>query len=186
VLWSPQVQLPDWWTHLSEEQTIIYVTLGSSGENHLLPTILQALAHLPVVVIAATAGATIPKDLPNNARVAPFLPGIEAAARSRLVICNGGSPTTQQALAAGVPVIGVVSNMDQHLNMLCLEAAGVGLRLRAGQLTSDRLQKAVKELLQDSRYTENAHYLQRRIQQHDTHGTFAKRITAQLDKPSVL
>jgi UDP:flavonoid glycosyltransferase YjiC (YdhE family) len=182
VLWSPQVQLPDWWTHLAKEQPIIYVTLGSSGENHRLPVILRALADLPVVVIAATAGGVLPKNLPNNVKVAPFLPGIEASARSCLVICNGGSPTTQQALAAGVPVIGVVNNMDQHLNMLCLEAAGVGLRLRAGQLTSDRLQEAVNRLLQDPCYTEQARCLQHRIKQHDTHRTFTELVAAQLAK----
>lgn len=182
VLWSPQVQLPNWWPHLPSQRPIIYVTLGSSGEGHRLPIILQALASLPVFVIVATAGGPLPRDLPSNARAAPYLPGIEASARSRLVICNGGSPTTQQALAAGVPVIGVVNNMDQHLNMICLEAAGVGLRLRAGQLTQVRLQKALKQLLQDESYTEKARYLQQRIQQHDTQRTFVERVTTQLNK----
>lgn len=182
VLWSPQVQLPDWWARLQEEQPIVYVTLGSSGESDRLPVILQTLADLPVVVIAATAGGAVPKDLPKNVHIAPFLPGIEASARSCLVICNGGSPTTQQALTAGVPVIGVVNNMDQHLNMLCLEAAGVGLRLRAGQLTPNRLQAAVKRILQDTRYTQQARCLQHRIEQHDTHRTFAELVTAQLAK----
>lgn len=68
---------------------------------------LNALADLPVTVIAATAGRNHLKNVPANAFVADYLPGEAAAARSAVVLCNGGSPTTQQALAAGVPVIGL-------------------------------------------------------------------------------
>jgi UDP:flavonoid glycosyltransferase YjiC (YdhE family) len=67
------------------------------------PMILRGLAALPVAVIAATAGQPLSIEPPKNVYVADFLPGIEAAARAALVICNGGSLATQQALAAGAP-----------------------------------------------------------------------------------
>jgi UDP:flavonoid glycosyltransferase YjiC (YdhE family) len=133
VLWSPAVEPPDWWEALPADRPIVYVALGSSGENvRALPVILQGLANLPVTVIAATAGQASGIAPPKNAWVASFLPDVAAAARSQLVICNGGSLATQQALAAGVPVIGVVSNLDQHLNMLCLERAGEGAAVAGG------------------------------------------------------
>ncbi|WP_306776585.1 glycosyltransferase, partial [Escherichia coli] len=113
----------------------VYVTLGSSGDPSLLPQILDALANLPVRVIASTAGAPAPQHLPANARVASYLPGDAAAKRSSLVICNGGSLTTQQALATGIPILGIASNMDQFLNMGPIETAGAGLTLRADRLT---------------------------------------------------
>lgn len=103
VLWSPDVKPPTWWHSLPTDRPIIYATLGSSGGKNLLQVVLNALADLPVTVIAATAGRNHLKNVPANAFVADYLPGEAAAARSAVVLCNGGSPTTQQALAAGVP-----------------------------------------------------------------------------------
>ncbi len=179
VLWSPAVEPPAWWSTLPENRPIIYVTLGSSGEgDRLLPIVLQGLAALPVTVIAATAGRSVPTQVPANAYITAFLPGTEAAARSTLVICNGGSPTTQQALAAGVPVIGIAGNMDQHLNMICLERAGAGVRLRAGQLTAEQLRAAAERLLRDSGYREGAGRLMRLMQAWDTGKVFIARVQA--------
>jgi UDP:flavonoid glycosyltransferase YjiC (YdhE family) len=181
ILWSPMVAPPVWWSALPDDKPIVYVTLGSSSEgNQLLSTILQGLSELPITVIAATAGRPIPTNLPANARVAAFLPGTEAATRSRLVICNGGSPTTQQAFSAGVPVIGIAGNMDQHLNMICLERVGAGLRLRVGQLTAKRLQTTVEQLLNGESYGEGARKLMQIIRAHDTGRVFAQRVAAQI------
>jgi hypothetical protein len=57
--------------------------------------------------------------------------GTITSARSGLVICNGGSLTTNQALALGVPVLGLVTNLDQHLNMQGVCGTGPGAVLRA-------------------------------------------------------
>jgi UDP:flavonoid glycosyltransferase YjiC (YdhE family) len=82
-----------------------------------------------------------------------YLPGEEAARRARLVICNGGSPTSQQALAAGVPVIGIASNLDQFLNMGTLVRAGAGEIVRADRFSGDRLATLVTKVLAETGYT---------------------------------
>jgi len=104
VLWSPAVALPSWWDSLPTDRPIVYATLGTSGGRRLLQVVLNPLADLPVTVGAATADRSDSTNVPANAFVADYLPGEAAAARSAVVICNGGSMTTQQALAAGVPV----------------------------------------------------------------------------------
>ncbi len=147
VMWSPPTELPAWWDGLPAGREIIYVTLGSSGQGALLPTVLQALAPLPVMVMAATAGYSDVGALPDNARVAKYLPGELAAARSRLVICNGGSPTSQQALTAGVPVLGIAGNLDQYLNMDGVLRAGAGALLRSDRLAVATLRDTVLRLL---------------------------------------
>ena len=147
VTWSPPVALPDWWAALPPERPVVYVTLGSSGQASLLPLVLQALAPLPLTVVAATAGKAGPGPVPANARLAAYLPGMEAARRSSLVICNGGSPTSQQALGAGVPVLGIAGNLDQFLNMHGVVAAGAGALLRADRLNEGRLRQTVEDLL---------------------------------------
>lgn len=147
VLWSPTVEPPPWWDSLPTDRPVVYVTLGSSGRSDLLPTVLKALADLPVTVIAATAGRVKVGEVPANAFVADFLPGEAAAARAAVVICNGGSPTTYQALAAGKPVIGLASNLDQYLNMQAVERAGTGVTLRAGRLRRSNFGAALVKAL---------------------------------------
>jgi len=151
VIWAPPMDLPPWWHGLApgegKARPLIYVTLGSSGQSQLLPRVLHALSTLPVTVMAATAGTIELGSIPPNAHVAPFLPGDAAARRASLVICNGGSPTSQQALTAGVPVIGIAGNLDQFLNMHGIVAAGAGLLLRADRFKEDALRQAVTQLL---------------------------------------
>lgn len=159
VLWSPDVKPPTWWHSLPTDRPIIYATLGSSGGKNLLQVVLNALADLPVTVIAATAGRNHLKNVPANAFVADYLPGEAAAARSAVVLCNGGSPTTQQALAAGVPVIGLPSNMNQHLNMEALERAGAGVLLRTERLNTEGVAAAVKQVLSGAEFRQAARRL---------------------------
>ncbi|MFM9435599.1 UDP:flavonoid glycosyltransferase YjiC (YdhE family) [Janthinobacterium sp. CG_23.3] len=150
VIWSPPLSTPEWWNDLPQDKPVLYVTLGSSGQGQLLPQVLRALAPLPVTVLAATAGNIELDNIPANAFVAPFLPGAEAAGRARLVLCNGGSPTSQQALAAGVPVIGIASNLDQFLNMHGVVAAGAGTLLRADRFSERALRGCAEAMLNDA------------------------------------
>lgn len=161
LLWSPPVAAPDWWDSLRGERPLVYVTLGSSGQAELLPRILLCLANLDVNVVASTAGAPLPSEIPANARLAAYLPGEEAARRAQLVIFNGGSLTAQQALAAGVPVVAIASNLDQFLNMGALERAGVGLTLRADRFRAGDLASAVRILLAPGPHREAAQRLAR-------------------------
>lgn len=150
VTWSPPLPMPDWWDTLPQDRPLVYVTLGSSGQGQLLPLVLQALSKLPVTVLAATAGTIDLASIPDNARVSSFLPGEAAAARAALVVCNGGSPTCQQALAHGVPVLGIASNLDQFLNMDGILRAGAGTLLRADRLSVKQVCDAIQSLIAHS------------------------------------
>jgi UDP:flavonoid glycosyltransferase YjiC (YdhE family) len=156
IIWSPSIDPPDWWDSLPQDRPLIYVTLGSSGQTQLLGRVLAALADLRVYVLAATAAKDRPAQIPVNAFVADYLPGSSAAERSVLVICNGGSPTTQQALSTGTPVLGIPSNMDQYLNMESVCRAGAGRVLRSGQAAVPSIRQAVEQMLHDKDYAKSA------------------------------
>lgn len=141
INWSPDLDLPSWWGELPCDRPVVYVTLGSSGPAHVMPIVLDALKSEPVSVVVATAGAQL-DVVSDNIWSADFLPGQQAAERSSLVICNGGSPTSMQALAASAPVIGIASNLDQYLNMSYLAKAGLGCLLRSDCVTSDAVRQA--------------------------------------------
>jgi UDP:flavonoid glycosyltransferase YjiC (YdhE family) len=155
-LWSARMPLPDWWGDLPEDKPVVLVTLGTSGRVGLLPMALSVLSELPITLIAATAGKIDLRNVPANTFVADYLPLDSAVRRSSLVICNGGSLTTYQALASGVPILGICSNMDQLLNMSAIERLGAGLYLRAARVLPAQLKGAVRALLETSTYTQAA------------------------------
>lgn len=156
VLWSPSVPVPAAWSDIDTRRPTVYLTMGSSGDARVANTLYQALGGLDVNLIAATAGATLAGPHPPNVYPSDYVPGEAAAARSQLVVCNGGSPTSQQALAAGVPVLGIAGNMDQFLNMQGLVASGVGTLLRADRLGQARVRETVRRMLVDTRLQQKA------------------------------
>jgi UDP:flavonoid glycosyltransferase YjiC (YdhE family) len=172
VHWQPEVAPPPWWSGLPGDRPIVYVTLGSSGPKRWLPGILEALGGLPVTVIAATAGPCELPPLPPNVHVAEYLPGDDAARRAAVVVCNGGAPTSMQALRHGVPVIAVPSNLDQYLNMHYLAAAGVGRIVRTGPSAGSAVRAALGEMLSDRAWSARAQQVAEKLAAHDYRRTF--------------
>lgn len=158
INWSPDVPLPDWWHTLPTERPLIYVTLGSSGDGRLLGPLVERLAALDVEVVVATAGnARLPAS--EHIHAADYLPGATVAARAAAVVCNGGSPTSSQALALGIPVLGIPGNLDQYLNMYYVENIGAGLTLRNRALDSQAPVDAVRRLLTEPGFKRAAEWV---------------------------
>ena len=172
VQWSPQIPLPDWLASFPRTRPLIYVNLGSSGPAELLPELLRALEVLPVNVIAATAGR-VRVAAPSNGFVVDLIPGHAAAALAAVVIGNGGSPSCYQALAAGTPVVGVPTNLDQFLNMSRVERSGAGVLIRHGRQTPDGVAAAVTTILSQPSYAERATWLQSAIRRYSPADRFA-------------
>lgn len=152
IPWSAPIALPEWWKMIVNERNskpIVYVNLGSSGPSAVLQDVLDGTKHLPISVVVATAGRGGPFRVPSNSYVTDFLPGDAVCAASRLVVCNGGSPTTYQALGNGVPVIGLATNMDQFLNMAAMEDADCGRLIPSGSVTASVIMKAISAALDD-------------------------------------
>lgn len=183
VLWSTRTPLPDWWDGLPDDKPIVCITLGSSGRADFLPAALMALARLPITVIAATLGKMTLPPLPDNVFVADYLPLETALERSRLLVCNGGSLSTYQALARGIPVIGICSNLDQLLNMDAMERLGCGISLRAAGLAPDALGQAVRTLLDSSPHARAAVHLARVLESHDSGRRFRAAVADMLGRP---
>lgn len=152
VQWSPTHEKPAWWNSLDADTPRVYVTLGSSGQAALLPKILSALSSLDVNVMVSTAGAPFPERVPDNVFLADYISGEEAVAEASVVICNGGSPTAQQALSRAVPVVGLAGNLDQFLNMSVVERSGAGICLRGVNATEAAIRAAVERAVSDPEF----------------------------------
>jgi UDP:flavonoid glycosyltransferase YjiC (YdhE family) len=177
VPWAPDVPLP-----VLPDVTparaggsgrpLIYVTLGSSGEVEVLPLVIEALAGMPVQALVATAGRASLPPLPPNVRAAEFVPGDRVAALASVVISNGGSTTGYQALAAGSPICGLPSNLDQYLTMQALVRAGVALQVKARAASVPEIQQALERLLDEPSYGNAARIAGERLSRLDARARF--------------
>ncbi|BCA55723.1 hypothetical protein W02_28630 [Nitrospira sp. KM1] len=155
VLWSPPTR-PSWWKGISKDRPIVYVSLGSTGPHDLLNTVLETLEVLGLCGMVSTAGKPAPSSIPDHVFLSPFVPGLEAAERSALIICNGGSATVYQALTAGIPVLGIPSNLDQFLMMEYAARAGTGAYVRPREAAVQDLAPILHDLLTDPEYRSKA------------------------------
>ena len=178
VAWAPDIALPDWWSDVDRSKGLIYVTLGSSGSAARLPDIVEGLARLGLPVVVATAGAPGPKTLPRGVHLAPYLPGDIVARHSALVVCNGGSPTSHQALTNGVPVLALPANLDQVLNSNYLKAAGVGDWLRPQAAAPRAIERLGAAMLGDRQLRQRAAAIAQRAQGYDSAAILASAIEA--------
>lgn len=159
IAWSPAAPaalIP----FLDEGVRPAYVTMGSSGDPRVLTALLPVLEDLELPVLVATAGKSVPvSHRSDRIRIFDYLPGDLVCQHARLVVCNGGSPTTNQALARGAPVLGIARNMDQFLNMQAIDRFGAGLCLRADRADSRALRVALTALLGETNLDTQANAL---------------------------
>jgi UDP:flavonoid glycosyltransferase YjiC (YdhE family) len=180
IIWSPSTPLPTWWEEVDLSLPTLYVTLGSSGQTTALPHILSASESLGVNVLLATAGRGSPRHLPKRCYCSDYLPGSEAARRANLVVCNGGSATVYQALAEGRPVLGIASNLDQHLTMQLVSSQGAGLVLRPEGLRTGGVNTAVSRLLREQDFSSAAQRIKVEFQQYDAPARFLEWLESDL------
>ena len=162
VPWSPDLPAPPFLSELPDDRPIVYLNLGTSGDSGLLPRILDVLGGKPLRVIAATGGKGELQSPSPDIQLVDFIPGDAACERADLMIFNGGVGGTQQAVAAGIPVIGIPSNLDQFLNMDYVQKAGLGTMVRSDRASAAKLSEAIEEVLGDDRYRRRARELRDR------------------------
>jgi UDP:flavonoid glycosyltransferase YjiC (YdhE family) len=147
--WSPSAPKPAWWDSWDPDARVVYFTLGSTGDAATAPDLVRSLAEMGVTVLVATSGRVLLDDMPSNVLVADFLPGADTCRLASAVVSNGGSTTAYQALAAGTPVLGLWSNVDQYLSAMSIQQTGAGLAHPAARLLPPQFRELAFRLLED-------------------------------------
>jgi UDP:flavonoid glycosyltransferase YjiC (YdhE family) len=133
----------------------VFISLGSSGPIRVLPELLAALAQLPVSVVLSTSGRPV-SAIGTDIYTAALLPFIETAAQAAVVVSHGGSGGLYPAMAAGIPVLAIPSNADQHLSTAVLVENRAGLGVRAEEATRKVLYSALVRILSEASFTKAA------------------------------
>ena len=141
------------------DRSLVYVSFGSeirSPEPFIEAA--HALAGVPKPVLMTIGRHLDPADLgplPANVRVERWVPQAEVMPRTAAMVGHGGSGSTLQALAAGVPIAFLPRFVDGPANAQRVAALGAGIvATSAAQVT---------ELLLDVSYREAAERLAEEI-----------------------
>jgi UDP:flavonoid glycosyltransferase YjiC (YdhE family) len=171
VVWSFGTR-PYWWSLLREKARTVYVTMGTSGRTDVAQMVAHALARMGWQVLLATADHRTIASVKDQVYVANYLPGMAAARRADLVVCNGGSATVYQALAAGTSVLGIPMNLDQYLMMDYVQRFGAGEMVRAGVATDESITRTVRRMVESAVYTTRAAQMRDQIGHYNTVARF--------------
>jgi UDP:flavonoid glycosyltransferase YjiC (YdhE family) len=135
-----------------------FSTVSEQRDPAMLQRALNALAPLPVHVVATTGGIVEPAELsvPGNAFLTSFADHEPLLERASVVVGHGGHGTTMRALRHGVPIVGIPAKAtDQAPNTQLIAEWGAGLALPpdTGELA---IRAAVQQVLADGRFTAQA------------------------------
>jgi len=174
----PAVEFP--WERL-DGRPLIYASLGTfqNGSETIFRTIADACAGLNAQLLISLGGGLEPAQLSllaGDPLVVRFAPQLEILKRAALVITHAGINTVLESLSAGVPLVAVPLGNDQPGVAARLRARGAGVVVSRHRLTSARLRRAVRLVLEEGRYQEAARELQRAIRQLDGPGRAAELI----------
>jgi len=90
-----------------------------------------------------------------------------------VVVCNGGSATSYQALSQGKPVVCLWGNIDQYLTSQVIAGSGAGLACRADGHETGEFKDLVAKVLMDKGFTESANKVSELFRTHDVCKRFA-------------
>ncbi|XP_068081662.1 UDP-glycosyltransferase UGT5-like isoform X2 [Anabrus simplex] len=144
---------------------VIYFSMGSAFHSVKFPEIkrralLDTFSKLKQKVLWKWEDDNLP-DQPPNLKISKWFPQADILAHPniKLFITHGGLLSTLETIYHGVPIVGIPIFGDQHMNMVRAETAGYGILVEYGNLTSESLYWAVTEVLQQTRYRDNARRL---------------------------
>ena len=125
--------------------------------DDLVRPTMEGLAQDDVLVVVTTGGRPVDSlagPLPDNVRVASYLPYDELLPKTDVLVTNGGYGGVQFALRHGVPLV-VAGQTEEKAEVSARVAwSGTGINLRTNRATPDAAAKAVRTVLSDSSYRE--------------------------------
>jgi UDP:flavonoid glycosyltransferase YjiC (YdhE family) len=168
LLWEPpadDVEPP------SGDEPVVMVASSTSQDprQRLLNTTLEALAGLPVRLLAtyARGSAPRPRAMPAKTRLVEWMTYSSGMPRADAVVCHGGHGTLARALASGAPVVTVPAAGDMIENGVRAQWAGTGLTLPKRLLGPRSLRLVVERVLDDDRFRSRAQELAAWAQRND-------------------
>ncbi|XP_004419184.1 PREDICTED: UDP-glucuronosyltransferase 2B31-like [Ceratotherium simum simum] len=149
----------------SGENGIVVFTLGSMVNNMTedrANVIASALAQIPQKVIWRFDGKK-PETLGPNTRLYKWIPQNDLLGhlKTKAFITHGGANGIYEAIYHGIPMVGIPLFSDQPDNIARMKIKGAAVKLDFHTMSSTDLLNAMKTVINDPSYKENAMKLSR-------------------------
>jgi MGT family glycosyltransferase len=164
---SGEERLPDWIAHMEQRPTV-YASLGTVF-NHmtsLLSSMLEGLRDEPINLILSVGRNTDPRtfgEQPANVHIERYIPQSLLLPHCDLIVTQAGSGTMMDTLSHGLPMVMLPIGADQPENAQRCAELGVARVLGRGERTAQAIGEAVREILRNPQYKQNAQRIQKEI-----------------------
>ena len=169
---SGEEALPDWLAHMPPQPTV-YASLGTVF-NHmtsLLSSMLEGLRDEPINLILSVGRNTDPRifgEQPPNVHIERYIPQSLLLPHCDLLVTQGGSGTMMDALSHGLPMVMIPIGADQPENSRRCAELGLARVLGRGERTAQAIRDAVREILRNPQFMQNAQQIQHAIEDQPT------------------
>jgi len=161
----PEAPSPPWLNALPSQRPLVLVTLGSAFVQDLpffqmaADAVLRA-GGFPILITGNQAlSERLHRDYGARARVEPWVSFGHVFPRLALVIHHGGVGTTHAAIVHALPQFIVPHAADQFYQAARVQRMGVGVAMRAHEVTPTHMRAWVQDLLTDVHWREQAQAL---------------------------
>jgi MGT family glycosyltransferase len=180
-----QVPLPPWAHELDGSRKVVLVTQGTLANHNfdlLVTPTLAALANEPDLLVIATAGGrpveAISGPIPDNARLAQYLPFEWVLPKTDVFVTNGGYGSVNQAMSFGIPLVTAGITEDKADVNARVAWSGVGIDLATNEPAPEALRRAVRDVLDKQDYRSRAKRMADEFGAIDTRSEILRTITA--------
>ncbi|XP_031197872.1 UDP-glucuronosyltransferase 2B1-like isoform X2 [Mastomys coucha] len=149
----------------SGEHGVVVFSLGSIIKNlteEKAKAVASALAQIPQKVLWRFDGKK-PDTLGSNTRLYKWIPQNDLLGhpKTKAFIAHGGTNGIYEAIYHGIPIVGIPLFVDQPDNINHMVAKGAAVRVDFNTLSTTDLLTALKTVINDPSYKENAMRLSR-------------------------
>ncbi len=150
------------------EQPLIYASLGTiqNGLMWIFHHIAEACAGMDAQLVISLGGSSsfeLSQLLPGSPIVVKYAPQLELLQRATLTITHAGLNTVLESLSNGVPMVAIPITYDQPGVAARIAWTGSGEVVPLSKLSIPKLRSAIKRLLTEDSYRQNAFRLQEAI-----------------------
>jgi MGT family glycosyltransferase len=185
---SVEFEEPAWWPELNGSKPVVLVTQGTLANHDLDELIQPALVGLAdenvTVIVAAGRSDTQILAVPENARVASFIPFDRVLPKVDVLITNGGYGAVNHAFSLGVPVVVAGESEDKDMVAARVGWTGAGINLKTRYASAGQIRNAVHTILTQKQYRYEAQRLRTAFSRYSALDELARTVNAMLTQGS--
>lgn len=164
---------------LGQGSTVVYVALTSTSEA-VVREVIAAVRRTGLRVLVSSTVHDLSDLDGGSVLVERLLPSDRIMPRVAVAVTTGGQGSVQTAVASGVPLVGIPLQPEQDLNVHLVQQQGMALCVPPQAVSSIATTNALRRLVEEPSYREQAQRLQSIVAQIDGARTAAQVISRYL------